>query len=383
MAIKDLFRKEKSIGIFPFLTYKTKPSRISNPETFYDRSVYFAKALDKRASIVGSVNFYAYRGENIDEQTQAILENPNNFFSGDDFWFLAQLYYDIYGVFYIWKEKSGNMNGGKITQLHLLDPTKTEMKFDKEGNLAYFRFDNKTNYQLDEIIFEHRPDPTDPHKPIGILNEGSKDVLRTEIELREYQRKIARSGGRINGVFSFDTEKGLSEKQIQDLKTSYKDQIEQANESDEGQAPFFLGGKASYMDLNRSPQEIQYLQSQQAVMEEVATITGVPKTILSTFEDIKYSNAKEARTTFLSETIAPLIRKRQSTLQQYLAPEGVEIFAEDFIPEDTEELLRKLETGNAISAMTINEKREQLGLEPIDGGDEILIPMNLVPYRNE
>lgn len=377
------FLKQKEIGIFPFLTYKIQPSRITKPLTFYNRSLYFAKALDKRASVIGSVEYTAYKGENEDKETQRLLDYPNDFLSKDDFWDLAQKYYDLHGVYYIWKETTSGMNGGKIKQLQLLDPTKMEMKFDGYGNISHFKFDNKINYEADEIIFEHRPSPEDPREPMDILNDGAKDVLRTEIELREYQRKIARSGGRINGVFSFDTDKGLSRQQLKDAKESYIKQIKDANESEEGQIPFFLGGKASYVDLNRSPQEIQYLESQKAVLEEISAITGVPKTILSAFDDIKYSNAEEARKTFLSETIKPLVRKREATLNQFLAPEGVTIEAEEIIPEDTEKLLKTLETANSISAMTINEKRVELGLEPIDNGDEILVPMNLIPYKND
>ena len=371
---------KKGIGIFPFSTYKPKPSRIDKPETFYDRSVYFGKAIDKRAGILGSVKFKAYRNEEEDEEVQLILESPNDLLSGDDFWQLAQLYYDLHGVYYIWKEMSGGMRGQKVEKLHLLHPRNMEMKFDKDGQLTHFIHKQSKRFEKDEIIFEHRPQPQDPTKPRGILSEGSKDVLRTEIELREYQKKIARSGGRINGVFSFDTEKGLSKKQIDELKDSYKQQIKDAN-NELGQIPFFLGGDANYMDLDKSPQEIQYLESQKAVLEEVSTITGVPKTILSSFDDVKFSNAEEARTTFLRETIKPLVRKRQATLNKYLAPEGVTIEAERVVPEDEDARREMLETANNINAMTLNEKREQLGLEPIDNGDKLLIPINLIEYE--
>ena len=381
--INNLFKgKEKGIGLFPFFPYKPKAGRISNANTFYDRSVYFAKALDKRASVVSGIEFYALKpnGE-IDEETQKLLDEPSDLLTGDDLGFLMQLYYDLYGAYYLYKETEK----GKVVKLHLLDPTRIEMKFDLEGNLAYFQDKNKKtqSYTPDEIIFEYRPNPNDIKEPVGILNEGARDVLRTEIELREYQKKIAGSGGRINGVFSFDTEKGLSKEQITQLKEAYAKQIEEARDSDAGQMPFFLGGKASFMDLNRSPQEIQYLQSQQAVLEEVSTITGVPKTILSSFDDIKFSNAEEARKTFLAETIKPIVRKRIATLNQYLAPEGIEIVSEDIIPEDMEEKRKTLETANNISALTTNEKREALGYDEMPGHDEILAPMGLMPLSKE
>lgn len=382
--INNIFkRNKKGIGFFPFQPYKPNASRISNPNTFYDRSVYFSKAIDKRASVVAGIDFYAIKknGE-IDEETQKLIDNPSDLLTGDDMSFLQQLYYDLYGAYYLYKETSSGINGGKVTKLHLLDPTKIEMKFDREGNLVYFLKDNKIQYEVSDVIFEYRPNPTNIKQPIGILNEGARDVLRTEIELREYQKKIAGSGGRINGVLSFDTEKGLSKEQITQLKEAYQKQIEDIKDSDTGQMPLFLGGKASFMDLNRSPQEIQYLQSQKAVLEEVSTITGVPKTILSSFDDIKFSNAEEARKTFLAETIKPIIRKKLAAYNQYLAPEGVEIVSEDIIPEDMEEKRKTLETAHNINAITTNEKREALGYDALPGGGTILAPMSYMEINN-
>ena len=40
---------------------------------------------------------------------------------------------------------------------------------------------------------------------------------------------------------------------------------------------------------------------------------------------------------------------------------------------------RERESLDKVSYMTINEKRKQIGLEEIDGGDELLVPFNLVP----
>jgi HK97 family phage portal protein len=376
--IRSIF-KEKSIGILPFLGRKTEASRIQLPETFYERSVYFNKALEKRATVVASVDMIPYKQNgDIDNEIHELLKKPNKFLSGSDFWALVQTYYDLYGKYFIWKEPKGQIfRANQIPEaLHLLHPTDIEIYFD-EGDVSYFQNKNtRQRYEVEEIIWEHRPDPKDPKEAVGILNEGGKDTLRTEIELREYQKNIARNGGRTSGVFSFDTESGLSEKQIRELKEGYRQHITEAK--DDGQLPFFLGGKAQYMDLTRSPKEVEYLQSKQMILEEVSTITGVPKTILSAFDDIKFSNAKEARVTFLSETINPIIKKRVETLNNYLAPQGITIEPEEIVPEDVEEILKIVEISHKTRTLSPNERRELLGYEEIPGGDE-LEPQNATP----
>jgi HK97 family phage portal protein len=365
--IKDIFKK-KSIGYVPFfgLTLRPEPSRITKPDTFYERSVFFNKALDKRASVMAGVEYLAYIGEKEDTQTMELLRSPSSFLSGYDFWYLTQLYYDIYGAYYIWIERTGQ----KIKELHLLDPTDIEAKFDSDGYLDRFESKKtKQSYEPKEIMWEYRPDIDDIRTPKGILNEGAKDTLRTEIELREYQRKIARSGGRNNVLFSFKTEEGLTKEQQEELKASWRKQVSEARNSKEGQTPYFLGADTQVHDLERSPKEIGYLESQKAVMEEVSTITGVPKTILSSFDDIKFSNAEEARKTFLSETIYPLILKRASEIERSIAKGKVE--PEDIVPENIDEKTKIVETGHKTRTLTPNERRELLGYEPIEGGDDI------------
>lgn len=370
-GIKDIFSKKKgTLNQIPLfgMRLRPEPSRITNPSTFYERSVFFNKALDKRASVVAGTEFIAFRGKQEDEQVMELLRNPSSFMSGYDFWYLVQLYYDIYGAYYIWKE--GN---GKIKELHLLDPTDIEVKFDDEGMLDKFvSKKGKQTYYPKEIMWEYRPHPSDIREPKSILNEGAKDTLRTEVELREYQRKIARSGGRNNILFSFETEDGLSPEQQEQLKASWRKQIREARDSEEGQSPLFLGAKTNVHDLERSPKEIGYLDSQNKVLEEVSTITGVPKTILSSFDEIKFSNAEQARKTFLAETIKPIVLKRASEIEHSLARGAVE--PEEIVPEDVGERQKIVEVGYNTRSLTLNERREILGYEEVPGGDIIEEP---------
>jgi len=112
-------------------------------------------------------------------------------------------------------------------------------------------------------------------------------------------------------------------------------------------------------------------------------IFGVPKVIVAQTDDVNYSNAKEGKRVFLSETIKPLLDNLVQKLNEFYIPENLTLVYEDPTPEDIELKLKQLETADRINAMTINEKREMMGLDEIKDGDVILTPFNLVPLGTD
>lgn len=351
---------------------------MTTAEEFFNNSLYLNKAINKRAEVMSGIKFKAVNedGDEI-EEVQQVLEKPNNLVSGRDFIEVIQTHYDVYGQFFIWKE----MSGETLDALHILKPKKIETKFTEDGRVERFELKNgdsgkKQTYQPEEVIWQHRPDPGDFTKPQSLVTRACYDALRAEIELRSYQAKVARSGGRFDSIISFDGE--MTESKLEEAKERYKKRRNEARRSKEGTTPFFAGGNVEVKDLNRSPKEIDYLESKKTIMEEISTITGVPRTLLSSFEGVKYSNAQEARKTFLKETIKPLADKLTETLTRNLP---ATVTYEDFVPEDHEEKMSRLQTGAETGTTTINERRKELGYEELEmeEADVPLINMNRVP----
>jgi len=102
-----------------------------------------------------------------------------------------------------------------------------------------------------------------------------------------------------------------------------------------------------------------------------------------------YANVSEARLALYEETIIPHLRKIESDLNEWLVPlydDRLKLeFDIDSIPALSERRKRTYE--NVSSAvregiMTRNEAREQLGLTPVDGADELYIAANLFPLTD-
>jgi len=341
-------------------------------------SLYANRAIKKRAEKVAQTEWVIKKGDNvIDENNEwlDLLNQPNNFFSGSEFWELYQRYKDITGSAFIWKEPG---IGGVPRALHLLRPDLVEVQI-KGGAIVGYKF-HKPNggfdiYKPEEIIYSFYPDPLNQLKGESLMKAGAR-IIDTGVQIDEYQNSILKNGGKIEGVFKVKSER-ITAEQLDDIKTQYQEKYGQARKS--GQ-PLFLAGDMDYENMGLTPTELNYLETKKMTLNDIVIMTGVPKSILGSVDDVKYSNSEYSEMTFMKHTIKPLVANLSSLLNHSLLPEGNgELDFVDPVPENKEEIRKDVETGNTVNALTVNEKREKLGFEPVAGGDVIYGPINQVP----
>ena len=117
---------------------------------------------------------------------------------------------------------------------------------------------------------------------------------------------------------------------------------------------------------------------------------GVPSQLVGVPDAQTYANVAEARLALYEETIIPMLRLVQSDMNEWLFPqydERLEFeYNIDAIPALAERRRRIYENiSQAVQhgIITRNEAREQIGLSPIDGGDDIYISATLFPLGSE
>jgi len=382
-TIQNVFSKKtlKSLdGILPFNigTYKSRWDE-SNYLDAYEISLYVNKCIEKRAEKVSEIEFKLMKGENevFNNKLIEILYKPNKFQSGREFWSLFQKYKDIFGEVYILIDGDISITGdNRVNALHLLRSDKVKPFFNKEtGELTkveYATGNETTTYQASQIIYHNRPNPRNPLRGISLLASGVRSI-ETGIQIDEYHAKVLQNGGRVEGIFKFKN-KQLTQTQLDTLKDQYDSQYAEAQSSGR---PLFLGGEGEYENIGLSPSELSYIETKKVTLEDILIMTGVPKAILGSFDDIKFDNADAAVSIFLKETIRPLLQDITTKLDSFLFPFDLNLSFVDPTPENTEQQLKEIESGIKNYYMTTNEARKMRGLDPLKGGDEILIPFNL------
>lgn len=390
--IKNIFKKtvvNQAINLDDSVSSYRENYQRRGTMSLYGLSLYTNKAIDKRAETVAQIQFVCKdsKGEVIEKpETQNLLNllsKPNNIFSGYEFFRLWQIYKDVLGQAYVLIEskKEGVYTNKTITGLHLLDPRKMKFEFSPvTGEYTKFEYQSgkdRITYSPDQIIRDFRPNPDNILNAISLLSAGVKNIS-TGIQLEDYQSTVLENGGRIEGIVKVKAP--LNKNQVQEMKDSY---VQQFAEAKRAGRPLFLGSDADYIRLSLSPEELAYIQSKNLNLNDICLMTSVPKVLLANVDDIKYSNSEESRAVFLRDTIAPLMQSLCTKLDWAIAPMDINLSFIDPTPENREEKRKDLETANNIYAMTINEKRQALNLDPVTDGDDILIPFNLTTLGAE
>ena len=129
---------------------------------------------------------------------------------------------------------------------------------------------------------------------------------------------------------------------------------------------------------------MDYIESMRATRDDILTAFKVPKPIVAVTDDVNRANAETAQEIFLSETIKPELNKLINKLnEELIIPEyGEEYYLtyEDPVPVNREVKLQELQAG-VDKWITRNEARQDLGLEPLQGGDSLYVPISSIPLN--
>lgn len=346
----------------------------------YTLSAYVYSCVRLRAEKVGEVDFQLHKGD-VEIENHDILNllyKPNPFQNKNEFFENYQMHKDLTGSVFVYMLKDSS---GKIRELHLLRPDKVTILMDKTGaEIIGYKYTGaqgqELRYKPDEILFSLSPSPFSPLQGLSPLDAGQRSV-DTELQLTEYQSKVLKNGGRIEGVFSFKTER-MTEDQKKAVQNQFKTHYSEAKNAGK---PLVLAGDATYQNLGLTPTEMSYLESKRMTRDDILLLYRIPKPLLAQTDDVNLASAKMAKSIFLSETIKPLLSSLTQKLNEFMVPEDLNLTFIDPTPEDVELELKKIESGLQNSYMTINEARQSQGLDPVSEGNSILVPFSLTPLE--
>jgi HK97 family phage portal protein len=340
-------------------------------------SLYINKGFSKRAEKVGEVEFVLKNRKTgdviVSHEILDLLDNPSDQFTGDQFWRMACQYRDVTGMAVMRKVSNDAVfrNEKKIVKLELLNSAHIEVvESTSENKILYFRYSNPNTKQIEEIpyddvIYWYIADPIRPLQPLPLLLAGLLSI-QSNREMEKQYNATLKNGGSVDGLFRF--KQGINAEQVDVLKRDYAQLL---RDNKEAKVPLILGGDATFERIALSPNELQSVEAKKLLIDDLVAVTGVPKAILGLTSGDTFANADIAYRIFLREVIKPLIKDLVNVLDWKLVPEQYDLDFIDPTPEDVDTNLRKLESGARVGALTLNEKREMIGLEPVKNGDEI------------
>ena len=135
----------------------------------------------------------------------------------------------------------------------------------------------------------------------------------------------------------------------------------------------------SGIDLQKS----QLIESRKYSVMEICSMLGVPASLIGHMEGATFNNVEELNRFFYNSTIGNWIKKFEDRINLMLPrDEYIEFDVSAFLKSDPRSTAEVGKILFETSSLTVNENRVKNGLEPIDGGDVIVISTNNTTLGN-
>lgn len=130
------------------------------------------------------------------------------------------------------------------------------------------------------------------------------------------------------------------------------------------------------------PDDAQFLETRKFQIEEIARWFNMPLSKLRSPESASYNSLEQENLAFLGETLRPwLVRIEQEIRRKLLDDPAtyVEHKVEGLLRTDIAGRYNAYSIGRQWGWLSVNEIRAYEGLDPVDGGDIYLSPLNMAP----
>jgi HK97 family phage portal protein len=280
-----------------------------------------------------------------------------------------------YGNMYSEIEYDG---GGRVRGLWPLNPLKMEV-LRKSGRLVYnYTLPSGEQVTLPRERVLHIPgmgfDGVKGYNPITLAREAIGLGLSAE----EYGARFFGNGAKPGGVLEHPHT--LKEDAQKNLRTSWNE-MHQGLEKQHRIA--ILEEGMQYKQIGIPPEEAQFLETRKFQVTEIARFFRVPPHMLADLERATFSNIEHQSIEFVVHTVRPwLVRWEQAINAKLFGQEGRKKYFAEF---NVDGLLRgDIKTRYEAYAIAIqnswmnrNEVREKENMNPAEGLDEFILPMNM------
>jgi HK97 family phage portal protein len=141
----------------------------------------------------------------------------------------------------------------------------------------------------------------------------ARQSIQMDMQAREFNLNYFLYGADIGGVLKYTGEEVYTEPQLREYQTLFDSRY--AGASNRGKTPILANG-FSYEPIRVSQKDMDYVNTLKMSREEIVAAYGVPKHILSLYEDTNYATAQVADRAFWMNSILPRMTQIANTLNR-------------------------------------------------------------------
>jgi HK97 family phage portal protein len=390
--ITSLFKKESKTGRVVFNGNPQAQWSKRNYEAFsdeaYRKNVIAYQAISKTSRAVADIEWELVDKSDkvIDEHPAlSIINNPNPQQSRFEFIEACVGYYRITGNCYIERTKVRE----EIRELYTLRPDRMKVIESETGlpkGYIYKVGQEKAIWESDprtgdsDIRHVKTFHPLDDWYGLSPIEAGAYGVDQ-HTETMKHLQALLQNGASPSGALELDETASLTDDQFNRLKAEIEEKYSGAANAGR---PMLLEGGLKWTAMGMTPQAMGIIDIKYSAARDISLALGVPPLLLNIQGDSTYNNYAEARLAFYEETVLPIAQHFVDEVNVWLKDQLGELkfrLKIDEIPAIAEKRLKLWEMADNSSDLTINEKREIKGYEPVTGGDTVYITSTMIPIN--
>ena len=214
--------------------------------------------------------------------------------------------------------------------------------------------------------------------------DALKDILSEQISAWNFRNATWRNGGRVQQWISRPLDAEWSEGARERFATSWKNRFAGDHGTDTGGTPLLEDGmRLEATQFNA--REAQWAEATRLSREDVCAVYHVNPGLIYHTDATTYASAKDNARALYSDTLAPILDMLQQRINAYLVPQlGLtpdhycEFDLDAKLRGSFEEQAQVMQSSVGAPWMTRNEARARLNLPAIEGGDELVTPLNVL-----
>ncbi|MEQ5118042.1 phage portal protein [Morganella morganii] len=363
------------------LTYDTYSGRRVSPQLAMQLTAVFS-CVRVLAESVGMLPCSLYeqldRGNRraVRERLNKLLSTkPNNYMTPQEFWELLIACLCLRGNFYAYKVKAL----GEVVELLPLDPSSVTPKLNSKWEPEYqVTFpDGKRDTLTQDDIWHVRIftlDGLTGLSPIAYAKQAVGLGLATE----EHGSRLFGNSAVTSGVLQ--TDQYLKDDAWERLKTDFENRHQGLANAHK---PMILEMGLKWQQISMTSEDAQFLETRKFQLEEICRIFRVPLHMIQNTDRATFNNIENLGIGFINYSLVPYLTRIEQRINVGLVkPSKQGVFYAKFntgalLRGDMKSRFDAYATGINWGIYSPNECRELEELNPRDGGDIWLTPMNM------
>lgn len=216
--------------------------------------------------------------------------------------------------------------------------------------------------------------------PISALRQ----TLTEQVQADKFRTDVWRSSGRFNAYVTRPKDvQPWDDEQRKNFVTAFREAWGQGGEN-AGKMPLLEDGM-EIKPYQFNAKEAQYAETKQLSREDVAAAYHINPGLIWHTNTQTYASAKDNARALYADCLGPVIQMLQQRINSFLLPmigADPDVYVEFDLSEKLkgsfEERASILQSAVGGPYMTRNEARADNNLPPVDGGDELIVPLNVV-----